>query len=73
MNEHDDARAFFRRLSPQAQEEASIPYRFAELRRPEAVAVQRVAQSDHYRSDAFECRAFHKPISRCFPPVEEPA
>ncbi len=52
------------RLSPEARAAVPVSYHLAESCEPAEASAVRSADSRFYRSSGFECKPFHKPISR---------
>ncbi|HSN87852.1 MAG TPA: hypothetical protein VL025_13930 [Thermoanaerobaculia bacterium] len=59
---------FLDRLTPEARAAAPVSYHLAQLGEAADAGSVRKAESGFYRATGFECRPFHKPISRVLPP-----
>jgi hypothetical protein len=61
---------FLDRLTPEARAAAPVSYHLAQPGEAADAGAVRNAESRFHRAAGFECRPFHKPISRLLPPEE---
>ncbi len=64
MDEAKDS--LFKKLSDEGQEAVPVNYRLSVGVPAEAGPPRRQAESRFYRAEGYQCRPFHKPVSRCF-------